>query len=107
MDVRLAAINGRWIASADTPDGPSVGLAFTPRRALIRALEPFDGAIPRPARHDAGGTTRSRRNGLLIATYHEPAINYVPRCGCPPTRRLSEARENLLTLDAIRFRPRA
>jgi hypothetical protein len=46
VDVRLAAINGRWIASADTPEGPSVGLAFTPRRVLIRAVEPFDSAIP-------------------------------------------------------------
>lgn len=39
-------MNGRWIASADTPYGPSLGLAFTPRRALTLALEPFDGIIP-------------------------------------------------------------
>jgi hypothetical protein len=39
-------MNGRWIASADTPNGPSLGLAFTPRRALVLALEPFDGVIP-------------------------------------------------------------
>jgi hypothetical protein len=45
VDVRLAAMNGRWIASADTPYGPSLGLAFTPRRALVQALEPFDGVI--------------------------------------------------------------
>jgi hypothetical protein len=25
--------------------GPSLGLAFTPRRALVLALEPFDGII--------------------------------------------------------------
>jgi hypothetical protein len=42
----MAGMNGRWIASADTPDGPSLGLAFTPRRALVLALEPFDGVIP-------------------------------------------------------------
>ena len=40
VDVRLAGMNGRWIASADTPDGPSVGLGWTPRQALMRALEP-------------------------------------------------------------------
>ena len=26
VDVRLLEINGRWIASADTPDGPSLRL---------------------------------------------------------------------------------
>jgi hypothetical protein len=46
VEVRVVAINGRWIASADTRDGPSLGLAFTPRRALVLALEPFDGVIP-------------------------------------------------------------
>jgi len=45
VDVRVAGINDRWIASADTPHGPSLGLAFTPRRALRLALEPFDGVI--------------------------------------------------------------
>jgi hypothetical protein len=45
VEVRVAGMNGRWIASADTPDGPSLGLAFTPRRALVLALEPFDGVI--------------------------------------------------------------
>jgi hypothetical protein len=46
VEVRVVGMNGRWIASADTPDGPSLGLAFTPRRALVLALEPFDGVIP-------------------------------------------------------------
>ena len=45
VDVRVACINDRWIASADTPHGPSLGLAFTPRRALRLALEPFEGVI--------------------------------------------------------------
>jgi len=45
VDVRLSLINGRWIASADTPDGPSIGLDWMPRHALRRALEPFDGVI--------------------------------------------------------------
>ena len=46
VQVRLVGLNGRWIASADTPDGPSLGLAFTPRRALVLALERYDGVIP-------------------------------------------------------------
>jgi hypothetical protein len=46
VEVRLVGMNCRWIASADTPDGPSLGLAFTPRRALVLALQPFDGMIP-------------------------------------------------------------
>jgi hypothetical protein len=45
VDMRVAGMNGRWIASVDTPDGPSLGLAFTPRRALLLALEPFEGAV--------------------------------------------------------------
>ena len=45
VDVRVAGINGRWMASADTRDGPSLGLGWTPRQALMRALEPFDGMI--------------------------------------------------------------
>jgi len=45
VDVRVACINGRWIASADAPDGPSLGMAFTPQRALRLALEPFEGVV--------------------------------------------------------------
>ncbi|HEY7332211.1 MAG TPA: hypothetical protein VH859_04545 [Candidatus Limnocylindria bacterium] len=45
VDVRVAGFNGRWIASADGPGGPSLGLGWTPRQALIRSLEPFDGLI--------------------------------------------------------------
>lgn len=43
VDVRLRQIRGRWIASADTPDGPSVGVSFFPREALVAALQPFPG----------------------------------------------------------------
>ena len=25
VDARLTAVQGRWLASADTPDGPSIG----------------------------------------------------------------------------------
>jgi len=45
VDVRVAGMNARWLASADTPDGPSLGLGWTPRQALLHALEPFDGLI--------------------------------------------------------------
>jgi hypothetical protein len=45
VDVRLLGMNGRWLASADTPDGPSLGLGWTPRQALLGSLAPFDGVI--------------------------------------------------------------
>lgn len=45
VDVRLRQIRGRWIASADTPYGPSVGVSFFPRDALLAALQPFHGMV--------------------------------------------------------------
>lgn len=45
VDVRLSRLNGRWLASADTPDGPSLGWGMTAREALKAALESFDGVI--------------------------------------------------------------
>ena len=45
VDVRMLEVNGRWIASADTRDGPSLGCGAGPFEALWGALEPFDGAI--------------------------------------------------------------
>ena len=44
VDVRLGHVDGRWIASADTPDGPSLGLGWMPLEALGAALIPFDDA---------------------------------------------------------------
>lgn len=44
VDVRLREFNGRWIASADTPVGPSLGVGFDAREAIENALEPFSGA---------------------------------------------------------------
>jgi hypothetical protein len=38
-------LNGRYLASADTPDGPTLAVGSTPAQALILALEPFDGMI--------------------------------------------------------------
>lgn len=43
VDVRLLEINGRWIASADTPDGPSLGTGEVAIDAIQVALAPFEG----------------------------------------------------------------
>ena len=43
VDVRLREINGRWIASADTPSGPSLGLGHDAMEAIADAVEPFGG----------------------------------------------------------------
>jgi hypothetical protein len=45
VDVRLYETNGRWLASVDTPEGPSLRTGWTARGALTEALEPFDGII--------------------------------------------------------------
>jgi hypothetical protein len=45
VDVRLREINGRWIASADTPEGPSLGLGKTANEAIEAALAPFEGIV--------------------------------------------------------------
>jgi hypothetical protein len=45
VDVRLLEARGRWIASADTPQGPSLGLGFMPEEAIEGALQPFAGTI--------------------------------------------------------------
>lgn len=44
-DVRLSQLRGRWLASADTPDGPTLGLGWFPVDALEAALEPFEGIV--------------------------------------------------------------
>lgn len=45
VDVRLREIGGRWIASADTPDGPSLGLGHGAIEAIEAALQPFEGIV--------------------------------------------------------------
>jgi hypothetical protein len=45
VDVRLRDLNGRWIASADTPNGPSLGLGLGAIQAIEAALEPFQGLV--------------------------------------------------------------
>ena len=45
VDLRLREMNGRWLASADTPDGPSLGLGLGAIEAIEAALEPFHGIV--------------------------------------------------------------
>jgi hypothetical protein len=45
VDVRLREMNGRWIASADTPGGPNLGLGLGAMQAIEGALEPFHGIV--------------------------------------------------------------
>ena len=45
VDVRLQEIGGRWIASADTPGGPSLGLGHGAVEAIEEALAPFEGIV--------------------------------------------------------------
>jgi hypothetical protein len=42
VDVRPLEINGRWIASGDTPEGPSLGLGLGAVEAIEAALAPFE-----------------------------------------------------------------
>jgi hypothetical protein len=35
VDARLTAVDGRWLASADTPDGPSIGTGDTAGHGAI------------------------------------------------------------------------
>jgi hypothetical protein len=43
--LRIREFNGRWIASADTPDGPSLGCGHSAFQAIWQALAPFDGVV--------------------------------------------------------------
>ena len=45
VDVRLVEIDGRWIASADTVDGPTLGCGTDAFAALWQALAPFDEVV--------------------------------------------------------------
>jgi hypothetical protein len=45
VNVRLYQLNGRWLASADAPHGPTLRTGFTPLAALTEALEPFEGVV--------------------------------------------------------------
>lgn len=41
VDVRLECVVGRWLASADTPDGPTLGTGERPEDALWAALQVY------------------------------------------------------------------
>jgi hypothetical protein len=45
VDVRLYELDGRWLATADAPGGPTLRTGSSALAALTEALEPFDGAI--------------------------------------------------------------
>jgi len=45
LDTRYVRVNGRWIASADTPHGPTLGYGSSAFQALWMALEPFEGLV--------------------------------------------------------------
>ena len=42
VEVRTRRLNGRWIASADTADGPTLGRGGTEFEAIWEALAPFE-----------------------------------------------------------------
>lgn len=41
VEARTREFNGRWLASADTPHGPTLGVGRSEFEALWAALEPF------------------------------------------------------------------
>jgi hypothetical protein len=45
VDMRVADFDGAWLASADTPDGPTLGRGRSALSAAVNALEPFDGYV--------------------------------------------------------------
>jgi hypothetical protein len=45
VDLRVTEFDGAWLASADTPDGPTLGRGRSALSAAINALEPFDGYV--------------------------------------------------------------
>lgn len=63
VDVRLLEINGRWIASADTPDGPSLGVGELAVEAIEGALQPFRGPHRRATGQHPGRLGRENEAG--------------------------------------------
>ncbi len=45
IDVRVREIGGRFLASADTPDRPSLGIGPGAFEAIMGALAPFEGLV--------------------------------------------------------------
>jgi hypothetical protein len=45
VDVRVRELKGRFLASADSPRGPTLGTGNDAIEAITNALAPFDGVI--------------------------------------------------------------
>jgi hypothetical protein len=45
VDAHLLELNGRWLATVETPQGPSQGWGRSRDAALVMALAPFDGIV--------------------------------------------------------------
>lgn len=45
VDVRLTRVQGRWLASAQTLEGPTLGRDHSPFLAVSQALEPLGGQL--------------------------------------------------------------
>jgi hypothetical protein len=45
IDVRVLEVDGRWISSADSVTGPTLGMGTSEFAALWQALEPYEGLI--------------------------------------------------------------
>jgi hypothetical protein len=45
VELRLSRLRGCWIASADTPDGPTLGCSLDPFVAIYLAVDAFQPAI--------------------------------------------------------------
>ncbi|HEX6656114.1 MAG TPA: hypothetical protein VF153_07880 [Candidatus Limnocylindria bacterium] len=60
VDVRVREFEGRFVASADSPQGPTLGLGYGAIEAITAALAPFDDAIDElmDSLPDTSGATR-------------------------------------------------
>ena len=65
-------MNARWLGSADTPDGPSLGFGLDAAPGMIHALEPFDGLIDDLLQTAPSDPSGARRHGLR-GWIHSPA----------------------------------
>jgi hypothetical protein len=46
VDLRVVDFGGSWLASCDTPDGPSLAWDVSRLGAILAALEPFHDIVP-------------------------------------------------------------
>lgn len=58
VHMRYVGLNGRWLASADTPCGPTLASGLTPLAALWRALSPYEEIIDQLMAHLPDGVVR-------------------------------------------------